>query len=174
MNGFNRDTRRRAYKVQTFSFFGFVQSFSGNINYLIFCNGFLRLNLMNYFSWFYCNIKINRDGIVLLAVHCATLLVVIKLIDCFSIRCIQEGLEELGGGVGVGGVGGGGGSTGDSSEDSQINLDQSTIADRGSWVEGLLGCLRPVWTIINKATSNEIKASHQGQSVCYLYFLLKR
>ncbi|XP_073975891.1 mitogen-activated protein kinase kinase kinase 13 wallenda isoform X2 [Rhodnius prolixus] len=78
-----------------------------------------------------------------------------------DIRCIQEGLEELGGGVGVGGVGGGGGSTGDSSEDSQINLDQSTIADRGSWVEGLLGCLRPVWTIINKATSNEIKASHQ-------------
>ncbi|XP_039285893.1 mitogen-activated protein kinase kinase kinase 12 isoform X2 [Nilaparvata lugens] len=31
----------------------------------------------------------------------------------------------------------------------------------GGWVDGLLGCLRPVWTIIGKATANEIKAHHQ-------------
>ncbi|XP_046397972.1 uncharacterized protein LOC124164614 isoform X2 [Ischnura elegans] len=27
----------------------------------------------------------------------------------------------------------------------------------GGWINGLLGCLRPVWTIIGKATANEIK-----------------
>lgn len=31
----------------------------------------------------------------------------------------------------------------------------------GGWVDGLLGCLKPVWTIIGKATANEIKAHHQ-------------
>ncbi|XP_014244385.1 mitogen-activated protein kinase kinase kinase 13-B isoform X2 [Cimex lectularius] len=67
------------------------------------------------------------------------------------IKCIQEGLEELG--TGPQGV------VTDSSSDNSPTVDH-TVVERGSWVEGLLGCLRPVFTIINKATSNEIKASH--------------
>lgn len=42
---------------------------------------------------------------------------------------------------------------------SHITVD---TAERGGWVDGLLGCLRPVWSLIDKATSNaEIKAAAQ-------------
>ena len=30
---------------------------------------------------------------------------------------------------------------------------------RGGWMDGILGCLRPVWTMIGKATTNEMKAN---------------
>ncbi|KAE8741586.1 hypothetical protein FOCC_FOCC012879 [Frankliniella occidentalis] len=30
---------------------------------------------------------------------------------------------------------------------------------RGGWMDGILGCLRPVWTMIGKASNNEMKAN---------------
>ena len=33
---------------------------------------------------------------------------------------------------------------------------------RGGWMDGILGCLRPVWTMIGKAATNEMKAN-QGE-----------
>lgn len=30
---------------------------------------------------------------------------------------------------------------------------------RGGWMDGILGCLRPVWTMIGKAGNNEMKAN---------------
>jgi hypothetical protein len=32
-----------------------------------------------------------------------------------------------------------------------------SAAQHAGWIDGLLGCLRPVWTIIGKATANELK-----------------
>ena len=32
----------------------------------------------------------------------------------------------------------------------------------GGWFNGLLGCLRPVWTIIGKATSHDLKHQQSG------------
>lgn len=34
----------------------------------------------------------------------------------------------------------------------------------GGWFNGLLGCLRPVWTIIGKATAHDLKHHHGNQS----------
>lgn len=36
----------------------------------------------------------------------------------------------------------------------------------GGWFNGLLGCLRPVWTIIGKATSNDLKNQQSGKQHC--------
>lgn len=82
--------------------------------------------------------------------------------------CIQEELGQLS-------VGGPpptympGGGTSDSSQEATIHLptlqsNNNNNGKEGGWVEGLLGCLKPVWTIIGKATAHEIKG-HQGTLV---------
>uniref|UniRef100_A0A0A9XW76 Mitogen-activated protein kinase kinase kinase dlk-1 n=1 Tax=Lygus hesperus TaxID=30085 RepID=A0A0A9XW76_LYGHE len=71
------------------------------------------------------------------------------------IKCIQEGLEEFGAVHHKLDV-----TTTTSSSDTTPDGDSTSVVER-SWVEGLLGCLRPVLTIINKATSNEIKGPKQ-------------
>lgn len=40
---------------------------------------------------------------------------------------------------------------------------KGTDAARLGFFDGLLGCLRPVWTIIGKATANELKGQGQCQ-----------
>lgn len=49
----------------------------------------------------------------------------------------------------------------DSSQETTIKVEAPAMGKEG-WIDGLLGCLRPVWTIIGKATANEIKGHHQG------------
>lgn len=39
---------------------------------------------------------------------------------------------------------------------------RNTVTNEMGWIDGLLGCLRPVWTIIGKVTTNEMKATLQG------------
>lgn len=34
---------------------------------------------------------------------------------------------------------------------------------RSSWVEGILGCMRPVWTMLSKAAVNEKLKAHQSK-----------
>ena len=43
-----------------------------------------------------------------------------------------------------------------------VGCQNTSAAQHGGWIEGLLGCLRPVWTIIGKAATNEIKG-RQGE-----------
>jgi len=43
-----------------------------------------------------------------------------------------------------------------------VGCQNTSAAQHGGWIEGLLGCLRPVWTIIGKAATNEIKG-RQGK-----------
>jgi hypothetical protein len=43
-----------------------------------------------------------------------------------------------------------------------VGCQNTSAAQHGGWIDGLLGCLRPVWTIIGKATTNEIKG-RQGE-----------
>lgn len=49
----------------------------------------------------------------------------------------------------------------DSSQDLTVKVEPAAAGKEG-WIDGLLGCLRPVWTIIGKAAANEIKGHHQG------------
>lgn len=49
----------------------------------------------------------------------------------------------------------------DSSQDMTVKVEPAAAGKEG-WIDGLLGCLRPVWTIIGKAAANEIKGHHQG------------
>ncbi|KAG7197645.1 hypothetical protein KM043_016469 [Ampulex compressa] len=95
-----------------------------------------------------------------------------------SMLCIQEELGQLGGTAG--------GSTvindhmegqlADSSNQSNISGSNSNSSDtpsrcataggaldaqRSSWVEGILGCMRPVWTMLSKAAVNEKIKGHQ-------------
>jgi len=46
--------------------------------------------------------------------------------------------------------------------DVSVGCQNTSAAQHGGWIEGLLGCLRPVWTIIGKAATNEIKG-RQGE-----------
>uniref|UniRef100_A0A1B6MNK2 Mitogen-activated protein kinase kinase kinase dlk-1 n=2 Tax=Graphocephala atropunctata TaxID=36148 RepID=A0A1B6MNK2_9HEMI len=48
----------------------------------------------------------------------------------------------------------------DSSQETTIKMEPNP-ANKEGWIDGLLGCLRPVWTIIGKAAANEIKGHHQ-------------
>jgi hypothetical protein len=41
--------------------------------------------------------------------------------------------------------------------DVSVGYQDSSAAQHAGWIDGLLGCLRPVWTIIGKAAANEIK-----------------
>lgn len=50
--------------------------------------------------------------------------------------------------------------TSDSSQEATLKIDPNNTGKEG-WIDGLLGCLRPVWTIIGKAAANEIKGHHQ-------------
>ena len=43
-----------------------------------------------------------------------------------------------------------------------VGYQSTSAAQHGGWIDGLLGCLRPVWTIIGKAATNEIKG-RQGE-----------
>ena len=46
-------------------------------------------------------------------------------------------------------------------------------AQRSSWVEGILGCMRPVWTMLSKAAVNEKIKGHQSNYlfIDLIYFL---
>ncbi|XP_043504154.1 mitogen-activated protein kinase kinase kinase 13 isoform X1 [Polistes fuscatus] len=91
-----------------------------------------------------------------------------------SMLCIQEGLGQLSGIAG-------GPIINDTkiqiNDSNQTNLDSnsnssefatkctsgsvSLDAQRSSWVEGILGCMRPVWTMLSKAAVNEKIKGHQ-------------
>lgn len=43
-------------------------------------------------------------------------------------------------------------------------------AQRSSWVEGILGCMRPVWSMLSKAAVNEKIKGHQSTSFISLYY----
>jgi hypothetical protein len=43
-----------------------------------------------------------------------------------------------------------------------VGCQNTSAAQHSGWIDGLLGCLRPVWTIIGKAATNEIKG-RQGE-----------
>lgn len=45
-------------------------------------------------------------------------------------------------------------------------------ATQGGFLEGLLGCLRPVWTIIGKATTAELK--QQGETLTSTLILIPK
>lgn len=45
-------------------------------------------------------------------------------------------------------------------------------ATQGGFLEGLLGCLRPVWTIIGKATTAELK--QQGETLTCTLILIPK
>jgi hypothetical protein len=44
-----------------------------------------------------------------------------------------------------------------SSPGVSVDYQNPSAAQHAGWIDGLLGCLRPVWTIIGKAAANEIK-----------------
>jgi hypothetical protein len=55
-----------------------------------------------------------------------------------------------------------------------VDYQNPTATQHAGWIDGLLGCLRPVWTIIGKAAANEIKG-RQGDyfwqaNTCYATF----
>ncbi len=46
--------------------------------------------------------------------------------------------------------------------DSSVEVDYRERSGQRGFFEGLLGCLRPVWTIIGKATQAELKSQGKG------------
>ncbi|XP_014612785.1 PREDICTED: serine/threonine-protein kinase 3 isoform X4 [Polistes canadensis] len=97
-----------------------------------------------------------------------------KNVDTKSMLCIQEELGQLSGIAG-------GPIINDTkiqiNDSNQTNLDSNSNssefatkctsgsvtldAQRSSWVEGILGCMRPVWTMLSKAAVNEKIKGHQ-------------
>lgn len=64
-----------------------------------------------------------------------------------------------------GGGGGGGAEAGHSPEAGAVRGQSENIrlqSGSGGFLEGLFGCLKPVWTMIGKAYSTEHKHSHEG------------
>lgn len=51
-----------------------------------------------------------------------------------------------------------------SSPGVSVDYQNPSAAQHAGWIDGLLGCLRPVWTIIGKAAANEIKG-RQGDQI---------
>ena len=51
-----------------------------------------------------------------------------------------------------------------SSPGVSVDYQDPSEAQHAGWIDGLLGCLRPVWTIIGKAAANEIKGK-QGELI---------
>lgn len=108
------------------------------------------------------------------------------LIIYFSMLCIQEELGQLSG------IAGGpiipdprdaqlpknnhsnSESNSNSSETTKCTPGSGTLdAQRSSWVEGILGCMRPVWTMLSKAAVNEKIKGHQSNYpfINLIYFL---
>ncbi|EEB19666.1 serine/threonine-protein kinase, putative [Pediculus humanus corporis] len=76
--------------------------------------------------------------------------------------CIQEELGVLGSRVGSpleNGLTQTDGTTLEESVENMPNLDENH--ESNGWMDGLLGCLQPVWKIIGKATGNELKSHLQ-------------
>jgi mitogen-activated protein kinase kinase kinase 13 len=48
-----------------------------------------------------------------------------------------------------------------------VGCQNTSAAQHGGWIEGLLGCLRPVWTIIGKAATNEIKGRQDDWEILF-------
>ncbi len=71
------------------------------------------------------------------------------------------GDKDKGGGGASGGGGGGGG--GHLDPHGPLVLPNHSKAN-GGWFNGLLGCLRPVWTIIGKASGHDLKHHGNHQS----------
>lgn len=62
--------------------------------------------------------------------------------------------------------GGGGAEAGHSPEAGAVRSQSENIrlqSGSGGFLEGLFGCLKPVWTMIGKAYSTEHKHSHEGR-----------
>lgn len=73
--------------------------------------------------------------------------------------CIQEELGQLGSRVAS--------PLGNGQADFEEAMDHVPAMDDtqvpAGWMDGLLGCLQPVWKIIGKATGNELKGHIQGE-----------
>ena len=85
--------------------------------------------------------------------------------------CIQEELGVLGSRVGSpleNGLTQTDGTTLEESVENMPNLDENH--ESNGWMDGLLGCLQPVWKIIGKATGNELKSHLQGNESTYFPF----
>lgn len=52
-----------------------------------------------------------------------------------------------------------------SSPGVSVDYQNPSAAQHAGWIDGLLGCLRPVWTIIGKAAANEIKGRQGDQKI---------
>ncbi|KAJ9575617.1 hypothetical protein L9F63_007551 [Diploptera punctata] len=52
-----------------------------------------------------------------------------------------------------------------SSPGVSVDYQDPSAAQRAGWIDGLLGCLRPVWTIIGKAAANEIKGKQDDWEI---------
>lgn len=50
----------------------------------------------------------------------------------------------------------------DTSDSSPDTTQQPMNSKQNGWIHGIFGCLRPVLSIIGKATNNEIKGNQQG------------
>ncbi|GLH09787.1 Mitogen-activated protein kinase kinase kinase [Gryllus bimaculatus] len=48
-----------------------------------------------------------------------------------------------------------------------VGYQDPSTAHHAGWIDGLLGCLRPVWTIIGKATANEIKGCQDDWEIAF-------
>lgn len=86
-----------------------------------------------------------------------------RCVSISSMVCIQEELGVLGSRVA-------------SARDGSLSTNERTLKDGmenmpplddsqepAGWMDGLLGCLQPVWKIIGKATGNELKGHIQGE-----------
>lgn len=75
---------------------------------------------------------------------------------------LNGGDKDKGGGASGGGGGGGGGALLDPHGGGLVLPNHSKA--NGGWFNGLLGCLRPVWTIIGKASGHDLKHHGNHQS----------
>lgn len=82
--------------------------------------------------------------------------------------CIQEELGQLGSRVAT--PLGHGLPAADGLEGAMGDLPGLTLMEESldggvaaGWMDGILGCLQPVWKIIGKATGNELKNQSQGE-----------
>lgn len=82
---------------------------------------------------------------------------------------LNGGDKDKGGGNGGAGGGSGGGALMDPHGGGLVLPNHSKA--NGGWFNGLLGCLRPVWTIIGKASGHDLK--HHGNQSSKLKIIIK-
>lgn len=75
--------------------------------------------------------------------------------------CIQEELGQLGSRVATPMAHGDGFAAAMGDLPALTLMEESQ--DAVGWMDGILGCLQPVWKIIGKATGNELKNQNHGR-----------